>query len=432
MKSIAEITGRQPRRKKVDIKPVYSFVLPDTLMGVELEVDNDRGSNTVFPNVSGSTRWNKIRDGSLANGYEYVLARPLAGDELSIAISELYHKDAKVFRTFTGSTHIHMDMLESDTTMEILRTMFLLVYTLEPMLYATGDVTREWCGYANSIKQAPSDVLASLFADDETHLFHNILGGGALGRYYGMNLAALNRYGSVEFRYFPTAESPEEMVKWINLVQSFKAAAKDIGTVVKLKEIIADKQQFVDMMDKYFSEYKEEQEALGGWKNVSSMLAKAMVEVEVPKMKQQPRYLINDEFLRNRFGSLVEFSPTVEASANGLPEPDLDMVHNHTAQDYQLPDPQPGHILKVGNSIYVCHNSRWVGVSDIVFADIVVDQQTRSNLSAALEAGMFDTYWDSSSANCILRAIIETDRYVYTYYSNLIEELEDDDYDEEF
>lgn len=431
MKSIAEITGRQPRRKKVDIKPVYSFVLPDTLMGVELEVDNDRGSNTVFPNVSGSTRWNKIRDGSLANGYEYVLARPLAGDELSIAISELYHKDAKVFRTFTGSTHIHMDMLESDTTMEILRTMFLLVYTLEPMLYATGDVTREWCGYANSIKQAPSDVLASLFADDETHLFHNILGGGALGRYYGMNLAALNRYGSVEFRYFPTAESPEEMVKWINLVQSFKAAAKDIGTVVKLKEIIADKAQFVDMMDKYFSDYKEEQEALGGWKHVSSMLAKAMVEVDVPKMKQPPRYLINDEFLRNRFGSLVEFASPVEASNNNLPEPDLNMVHSSTTT-YQLPDPQPGHILSLGGSIYVCYRDRWVSVSDMVFSDLVVDTQARSNLDAALQAGMFDSSWENGSANCILRAIIETDRDVYLYYSNLIDELEDDDYDEEF
>src|SRR5690606_33589053 len=113
MRNVAQVLGRQPRKKLVFDK--IAWPNNDQLIGLEIEVDSVGNKRVKFPDLDYSTAWRKTNDGSLRNGYEYVLRNPLAGDALSEAIHEFFVSEPVIHRTSTGSTHIHIDMMEENT-----------------------------------------------------------------------------------------------------------------------------------------------------------------------------------------------------------------------------------------------------------------------------------------------------------------------------
>lgn len=357
MVSVAKLTDRSPR---VAIKPVnYDLVLRDTLMGVEVEVDTDTTCVSIHPHPSTLTFWNKHHDGSLTNGYEYTLRSPMAGTELSTAIAQLFAPPSEFYRTFTGSTHIHIDMLEEEVTLDVLRTMVLLVYTLEPVLYAAGDPTREWCGYANSLKSAEPLLLSALFSDDVRATFTSTYRrGGELGRYYGLNLAALTDYGSLEFRYFPTASSAEELVHWINLVQSFKKAALGIVTPSALKAIINDHSSFQNMLQTYFPAYETLFAQAVDWRKVHSMLSKAGVVMNDAKLTEVPRFKAEEVFASGRFAKLASVASVGNMDFNGA-VPATIYSNNRIP-----PAPNEGEVLVYGSNVYLRLRGEWRAVNE--------------------------------------------------------------------
>lgn len=359
MISVAELANKQVRTKR--LKKEYTFVLPDNLMGVEVEVDNDSTGLTVFADASSLGYWRRHHDGSLVNGYEYTLSMPLAGDTLGEAIAELYAPPSSFTRTFTGSTHIHMDMLEEHVSVATLRTLVLMVYALEPMLYAAGDSSREWCGYANSLKSADPLLLSTLFSDDVESSFRRVYTrGGQLGRYYGLNMAALNDYGSLEFRYFPTATSDTELVRWINLVQSFKKAALSIGSPEALKDIINNEDSFNGMLQEFFGEYRSEQEALNGWRSVHSFFTKAGIIVKDAQLEDLGRFMGQDVFKSGKFGNVIG---DVFVTPPGLAENGDYTVHT----DGVVPSsPNEGDVLVYSNRVYCYRSREWRVATEIL------------------------------------------------------------------
>lgn len=256
--------------------PSYSLPLPSQLVGLELEVDRDSGTakDTVFPTAF-RPEWTKKSDGSLNNGYEYVLTGPLAGDSLVNAVHKLYSGETKVFRTYTGSTHIHLNMLDG-TTLENLQALALLTYAVEGLLYYIGDNSRQWCGFANRMTGAPHAVLENLLGSEvERRGLRNAL--NSAGRYYGLNLAALERYGTVEFRYFPTATSAEEMLSWVKLVQMLKKAACDLGNITNVLDTLSDKAKYAEFVQTYLSDYADAVEASCPFGKVKVLANKALV-----------------------------------------------------------------------------------------------------------------------------------------------------------
>ena len=216
MQLVGEFLNRGVRGK-FQVESSIQLPLPDALMGVEVEVDQDTSTEVTFPSDY-YPEWQQKGDGSLVNGYEYVLSFPLAGNALVSAIHKLYQEPTSVKRTFTGSTHIHIDMMDN-VSIDALRTLVLMTYALENILYAAGDLSRQWCGFANRLTSAPSEMLEHILAIEDVNTFnYNV---NDIGRYYGLNLQALLKYGSAEFRYFPTAESAEELLRWVKLVQLF-------------------------------------------------------------------------------------------------------------------------------------------------------------------------------------------------------------------
>ena len=260
MKSVAA-TLRKASRGKGAVK-LYEFPLPDQLIGLEVEVDApenfEEGQRFSWPEQY-APYWRKERDGSLRNGNEYVLAAPLNGNMLSNAICKLFDGGTSIYRTTTGSTHIHVDMLEDDTSIASVQVLVLLMFMLEPAVFAACDPGREWCGFTNKLSSAPDSLLGAVLncdlSESPDKFIDAIAGHTAvgIGRYYGLNLQALHKYGSVEFRYFPTATSADELASWVTLVQMFKKAAIDIGSVTNLQEIVENESRYTDFIATYFA-----------------------------------------------------------------------------------------------------------------------------------------------------------------------------------
>lgn len=306
MKNVAELVKKRPRRRSVD-KWNHVWPLPDTLMGIEVEVEREEG--VVLPSEPLSM-WSMHHDGSLQNGVEYVLTRPMAGSDLRIAIDELM--SAGTFtRTLTGSTHIHMDMLEDDTSPEILRTMVMLVYALEPLLYAAGDPSREWCGYANRLMTGPDTIISTVMNEAITpEQFRRTYarGSSTFGRYYGLNMAALLDYGSLEFRYFPTATSEQELLNWVELVQTFKLAATSVGGRDALGAIVEDEERFVNFLQSFFGKWSHLFSSLGQHSELRNNYRKAIITANVSTDKEV--FFRAFKVLGNKkFNKLLKFPP---------------------------------------------------------------------------------------------------------------------------
>lgn len=253
MSNLASLMGK-PVRKFPRTKNIL-WPIPQQMIGIEVEAEANEGCR--LPD-DGLVYWEAENDGSLLHGREYILARPLRGKDLSKAIVELFSPPVVLKRSTTGSTHIHLDMTEEKTTAETVKSLVLMAYCLEPVLFAIGDPAREWCGYTNKLISAPDVLLGAIMSSTEDNNFDYLkllcIDNYNVGRYYGLNLMSLATYGSVEFRYFPTPESADELISWIKLVQMFKIAALE-NKVTDIIDIFNDEESYYHFINKYFTDW---------------------------------------------------------------------------------------------------------------------------------------------------------------------------------
>ena len=311
MSTVADFLGKRQAKSRY---PKYQLPLASTLCGVELEIDNPNNNEGVVYPTCVAPVWKQTHDGSLNNGYEYVLNAPLAGKQLTNAIYQLFDHGTKTTRTFTGSTHIHVNVIDG-MRMQQLKTLVLLCYYFEDMLYGVGDYSRKWCGFANPMATIPVNTMKDIFALNDLRSLRDAL--DATGRYYGLNLRAMDKYGSVEFRYFPTATSAEELLYWLKLVQLFKKAALETGTPKKLVALLSSEEGVAQFMEKYFSEYKKYWHYAGSFYDIQKRVYKSMIITEAAdKPVVNVRY--SKKFDETRYGRLLK-QPKVKKINGTLP-----------------------------------------------------------------------------------------------------------------
>ena len=270
MTSVVErfgITSRPQRRSATELQ----FVLPTRHMGVEIEVEQN--SDSILPGRAQLAWWDVKSDGSLLRGREYVLRNPEMGNNLGLAVEEIFIA-GRFYPAATSSTHIHLDAREQTVTPDVMQVLFSLVYCMEPILFHIGDASRKWCGYTHSMRDLPTGVVSSVIRSDGTFdldaFANHVI---STSRYYGFNLNALSKYGSIEFRYFPTAESAEQLAGWINLVQSFAKAAEEIGSLTSLQKMLATEELYEEMLATWFAPYVSSIKACMSYKEVKLALA---------------------------------------------------------------------------------------------------------------------------------------------------------------
>lgn len=207
--------------------------LASQLVGIELELEGlsgstrDKLSNETYPT------WNAHTDNSLRNGgIEMVLSSPLMGKELSKAISMFFN----TISTFSASssrasTHVHLNMLQEEDTVEVLRNLCSFYYAIEDAMYSCISESRKWAVYASPMSSNFPYEVAMLFSKElNRDLWIDYLGMTGKtqhnnGRHYGFNLKAMRKYGTVEFRHFPAVTSEQELRDWVNLCMEIKKVA---------------------------------------------------------------------------------------------------------------------------------------------------------------------------------------------------------------
>ena len=204
---------------------------PNELMGIELEAEQVYCELSGVLNMAG---WTMDRDGSLRNdGREFVLTQPLAGSSLTRAIHTLFEMQRSENRSPLqyvvnprAGTHVHLNWIED--TVGSAAALIALMYIIEPLVYSWADEDRAWCSYCNPLSDIPASTINKLLrmdVDEEDEWVLRNIEDEDLGRYHGLNIVALAKYGSFEFRYFPSTTAHTDMIKWVKFVQLAKLCA---------------------------------------------------------------------------------------------------------------------------------------------------------------------------------------------------------------
>ena len=438
MSTVAKLVRRTTRKHLKELQ--HNWPLPMTYMGIELEVE--MRDSQLPPEIP--TGWEHKEDGSLTNGVEYVLARPMRGDELRGAINSVFN-GARFSRSVTGSTHIHIDMLDEDSTTHVLQVLVLLVYCFEDVLFAVGDPDREWCGFANKMQSGP-DTIISVVLSNEMHQgsadaiarFSQTYGrhSSAFGRYYALNMASLLDYGSLEFRYFPTATSEEELITWVELVQQFKKAAIALGSLSELSNVFNTEQTYREFIHTHFSKFADLFLSVSDYRRVRSNFRKAQLTAMLTSNEGPvivPSFPAHEVFANGRFSRLVTNVPDAAAVANVIrvpgdyeQVPQANAVENNTVLLYNRAvytnAPYGMQLYDTGEG----RNNRWRMITDFTIEQIRANEELVEALRTLINSG--DVEAESWMIGYIIDAIEGTGTSVFP---DIAPDYDDEDYEEE-
>jgi len=214
--------------KEINLSIIGKFGLKVTKgdVGIEIEVEGNK-----FPKQDPDTgnkhklipsEWSYHHDGSLRgkDNAEYILTKPLLFDEVPDAVVKLW----KMFDEYgsvldvSNRTSVHVHLNAQNFYLNRLCAFVALYMSVE-------DLLTEWCGshrvgnlFCLRSKDAPaiSQVLKEFLCGVKTmrmspfpDSFH----------YAGLNLAALTKFGSLEVRTMRGATTPEEVIRWVEVLR---------------------------------------------------------------------------------------------------------------------------------------------------------------------------------------------------------------------
>ena len=199
-------------------------------IGIEVEAEFTRE-----PNELRSLSWRTITDGSLRGiGYEYVLSSPVSHKASKAVIKELYnHFDSSAANSPRNSdncsVHVHLNML--DHSLEDLTIIVCCYIILEPLLMQLCSDHRK--GNLFCLQTLDSQFvfrnIERIYKDDCNFDMQSF-------KYGGINLSALRRYGSLEFRHLNFPVSEKQLNQWVdilleieeNALRYYKGSAEEV------------------------------------------------------------------------------------------------------------------------------------------------------------------------------------------------------------
>lgn len=209
-------------------------LINNLLTGVEIEAEDVDIPHPALTTITG-TGWSTHDDGSLRDGIEFVLAQPLNGAALGNAIETFYDQldagDMRLSPNPRAGTHVHVNM--TDQAFSVVQAMFTIIYCIDRLVFNWAGDDRQWCSYCNSVNVLPTNTIRSLLRDDNIDTYnigrHTVWPNSSNDRYYGFNVSALFKYGTLEFRYFQTTTNREEMWDCVDFCQLVYAHAKKLA-----------------------------------------------------------------------------------------------------------------------------------------------------------------------------------------------------------
>lgn len=183
-------------------------------IGVEIEVE---GSNLPSPPELNHI-WQYTRDGSLrGESLEYVFAKPLSFPDTVNAINALKtaFKDNKgvVNDSMRAGVHVHLNVRR--LTLPQLFTICACYYILEELITRSAGSSRQGNMFALRLVDAYEPVYriaTFLRSGNVSQLSSDEI------RYAALNLASINKHGSIEFRQMRTPTDFSKVIRWVELL----------------------------------------------------------------------------------------------------------------------------------------------------------------------------------------------------------------------
>ena len=183
--------------------------------GVEVEVEGNPG---VYENFG---RWLVTTDGSLRGGSsrEYVLHQPLNLQQATEAVNDLYRQirenQGTIDNSMRAGVHIHLNV-QNLTGLQL--------FNLLAVYYVFEELIVRQCG---PHRQGNLFCLRMIDASGVNSVINSVLNVESFVegidsesvRYAAMNLAALPKYGSIEFRAIQTPTTPEPIIMWLQIFE---------------------------------------------------------------------------------------------------------------------------------------------------------------------------------------------------------------------
>lgn len=224
--------SEEKKDSKVTIADIhFQGQMLDGEVGIEIEVEGRR-----LPAQAGKF-WTVTRDGSLRGeeAFEYVLTTPVTRKEVSPALTELYNRfdKSKSVLDDTGRAGVHIHINIRDLSIKELYTFLFLYLILErPLVNFCGEnrVGNLFCLRAVDAEFLLVTIRTLVANHDLRSLRNDQL------RYAAMNLTAIPKYGSLEFRAMASPVKQEKIEAWTNMLLAIKDAVKQFESPLAVVE----------------------------------------------------------------------------------------------------------------------------------------------------------------------------------------------------
>lgn len=190
-----------------------------TYLGVEVETE---GSGLSGGTGDALGYWRMISDGSLksTSPWEFIFAQPLAGKQVTQALTELEKLLDPTTVEYPVNTSVHVHMNIGDLSKEELRHLIYLSVVVESALvrYSGNKVDNCFCiPWGNTSPSLLQEV--GWFLDEK--------GGGChdLARYTTVNFASAFTLGTIEFRTMTGTHNKQAILDWIEVLLALKRYA---------------------------------------------------------------------------------------------------------------------------------------------------------------------------------------------------------------
>lgn len=205
-------------------------------VGVEIECEGKR-----LPNAMDGA-WKAVEDHSLRNGMEYVYKTPLTFDKVEASIDHLNVRlaDSVLDFSFRTSVHVHVNCLEMDYK-HVLNYIFLYLLVEDLMVAYCGD-NREGNRFCLRMRDAEGIIeeVKKLYQyRNNPPQLEEIIRRDHL-RYASINIEALIKYGSLEFRAMRGTTDKAILLPWISTLLHIREYAKRFNDPMEIATLLED------------------------------------------------------------------------------------------------------------------------------------------------------------------------------------------------
>jgi hypothetical protein len=185
--------------------------------------------------------WTLHSDGSLRNiGYEFVLSRPIKTREIDPALNDWlnnvqYHQ-LKFVDSKRASVHVHCNV-QDYTILEVFNVL-ASYWLVEPLLLEIAGNERKgnlFCLGINSADTVHSQLITNL---KKGQFFQNFSKDSF--RYASINLEALYKFGSLEFRIMRGTQDTQLIAKWAKELRSLVDNAKKFKSPHEIIHLVSE------------------------------------------------------------------------------------------------------------------------------------------------------------------------------------------------